>query len=227
MSSSLDAEQPFALPISEVVVLLGPPGSGKGTHALELSKELQIPHISTGDLFREAVRAQTILGLQAKTFMDLGHLVPDDLVTGMVCERITRPDCKSGYILDGFPRTILQAKALLKDPIVLHFVLDEETIIERILGRIMCKTCNRPYHQLFDPPEKEMTCNTCLKPLCRREDDQRDVILHRLHVYRQQTEPLIDFYRSGGGLLIEIDSKPEKSVVFSRCLEALGFSAIL
>jgi adenylate kinase len=214
---------------SLVVILLGPPGSGKGTHAIPLSKELAIPHISTGDLFREHIRSQTPLGIQAKGYIDLGHLVPDELVLQMVFERVSKQDCAQGYILDGFPRTLFQAKELDKKLsqtrlMVLNFQISDEKIVERVGGRIGCKGCGRPYHKKFAPPEKEMVCDTCKAPLMQREDDQEEIIRKRLQVYRVQTEPLAQYYAKKRDSFKDIDSEKGKEEVFQAVLEALSLS---
>jgi adenylate kinase len=203
---------------------MGPPGAGKGTHAAPLSQHLNIPPISTGDLFRENIRNQTPLGVKAKSFIEKGNLVPDELVLDMLFERVAKPDCKNGYILDGFPRTIPQAEALdlrlQAKVIALNFHLADSIIIERITGRIMCRSCGRPYHKKYDIPQKEMLCDECEVPLYQRDDDREEIIRKRLEVYRLQTEPLIEYYAKKK-LLCNIDSKGEKSQVFHRVLEAL------
>lgn len=210
-----------------VVLLMGPPGAGKGTHASPLKEQLRLPHISTGDLFRENIRNQTALGVKAKEYMDQGQLVPDELVLDMLFSRVVQDDCKAGYILDGFPRTIAQAKALDQRlngshrVLVLNFNLPDKTIIERVTGRIACKDCGRPYHKLFDPPQKEMACDSCQGKLYQREDDREEIIRKRLDVYRAQTQPLIDYYAKQKEVLQEIDSKQEKAQVFQAVLKAL------
>lgn len=210
-----------------VIILMGPPGAGKGTHAAPLSQTLQVPHISTGDLFRENIRSQTALGKEAKTYIDKGNLVPDELVLSMLFERVTAPDCKAGYILDGFPRTIKQAEVLderLKETnqvLVLNFNISDAIIIERVAGRIACKACGRPYHKKFDPPQNESICDSCGGPLYQREDDQEGIIRKRLDVYRAQTEPLIAYYGKQKGVLKEIYSQKEKAQVFQDVLESL------
>lgn len=215
------------LPKPLVVILMGPPGAGKGTHAAPLSSELGIPHISTGDLFRENIRAETSLGKQAKGFMDNGNLVPDELVLDMLFDRVSRQDCKAGYILDGFPRTIPQAQALDKrladkvQLVVLNFNLPDSVIIERIAGRIACKNCGRPYHKKFDPPKLDSVCDACGSNLIQRDDDKEEIIRKRLQVYREQTEPLIHYYAKQKEVLKEIDSRNEKAQVFHDVLEAL------
>lgn len=210
-----------------VVVLMGPPGAGKGTHAGPLSQQLGLPHISTGDLFRENMRAGTPLGNQAKDYIDKGNLVPDELVLDMLFDRVNRKDCKDGYILDGFPRTIAQAKALDQrlaghaQVIVLNFNLSDAAIIERVTGRIACKDCGRPYHKKFDPPQSPSLCDACGGKLIQRDDDKEEIIRKRLEVYRAQTEPLIQYYTKQKGVLKEIDSQKAKEQVFHDVLEAI------
>lgn len=209
-----------------VVILMGPPGAGKGTHAALLSQHLGVPHISTGDLFRENIRNQTPLGLSAKNYIDQGALVPDDLVLDMLFDRVAKSDCKSGYILDGFPRTIPQAKALdqrLKGHrvVVLNFQLQDAVIIERIAGRLVCRDCGRPYHKKYDPPKFSAVCDACQGALYQRDDDREAIIQKRLEVYRVQTEPLIRYYAKKRGVLREIDSRKGKEQVFQDVLEAL------
>ncbi|MBX7065823.1 MAG: adenylate kinase [Parachlamydiales bacterium] len=221
MTSRAETQKPL------VVILMGPPGAGKGTHAGPLSGQLGIPHISTGDLFRENIRAETPLGKQAKGFMDKGNLVPDELVLDMLFDRVARVDCKGGYILDGFPRTIPQAKALdirLADKVqlvVLNFNLPDAAIIERVTGRIACKDCGRPFHKKFDPPKNESICDACGGKLIQRDDDKEEIIRKRLEVYRAQTEPLIHYYAQQKEVLKEIDSRKEKAQVFHDVMEAL------
>ncbi len=210
-----------------VVILMGPPGAGKGTHAGPLSQHLSLPHISTGDLFRENIRNQTSLGRQAKGFIDQGQLVPDQLVLDMLFDRVAKADCKNGYILDGFPRTLAQAQALdqrLKNRhriLALNFNLEDTLIIERVTGRIACKDCGRPYHKTYDPPKQDLLCDSCSGTLYQRDDDKEEIIRKRLDVYRAQTEPLIAYYAQKKNALREIDSQNNKSQVFQDVLEAL------
>lgn len=183
-----------------VVILLGPPGAGKGTQAGMLKNTLQVPHISTGDLLRENVKQETSLGKEAKGYMDAGKLVPDDLILDMLFARVAEEDCTRGYILDGFPRTLEQAKAyharLGKETktIAINLALQDETIVERLGNRVVCSQCSAPYHLKNSPPKKENTCDHCNSPLLKRKDDQEDVIRKRLGVYHTQTAPLIDYY---------------------------------
>lgn len=190
------------------VVLLGPPGVGKGTVAAILSGKYSLPHISTGNMLREAAAKGTALGREAKEFMDAGQLVPDELVTKMVKERISQPDCKSGFILDGYPRTSAQARALQQFAAidaVLDFKAPFKTIVERISGRRTCRKCSATYHVRYSPPKREGVCDKCGGELYQRSDEKPGIITERLKVYEEQNKPLIDYYRNEG-LLSEIDA---------------------
>jgi adenylate kinase len=210
-----------------VVILMGPPGAGKGTHAGPLSRELKIPHVATGELFREHIRSKTPLGIKAKSYIDQGNLVPDDLVLDMLFDHLSNVDCQNGYILDGFPRTMLQAKALDKRIknhnriVALNFNLSDAAIIERITGRIACKECAHPYHKKFAPSKDGMICDLCGGELYQRDDDKEPIIRKRLEVYRAQTQPLIDYYAKQDEVLHEINSQNERAKVFHDVLEAL------
>ena len=185
------------------IVLLGPPGAGKGTHAKILSERYELPHISTGDLLRNQIQKSTPLGQRAKSFIDSGKLVPDEVVIDMMKDRLDQSDAKNGFILDGFPRTVEQGRALdqmLKARatplnLVLQFDTSEKVIVDRISGRRACPNCGTNYHIRNIPPKKEGICDKCGKPLIQRKDDQPDTILKRLAVYQEQTAPLIDFYK--------------------------------
>jgi adenylate kinase len=190
------------------IILLGGPGSGKGTQAKKLTDKLNVPQISTGDIFRGALKEGTPMGLKAKTFMDKGELVPDDVVIGVVDERLTKPDLDMGYMLDGFPRTLGQAEALDKildkqgksiDHAILVDVPDEE-LVGRLSGRRTCKNsdCGRMYHVMFNPPKKEGVCDVCGSELYQRDDDSEATIRERLVVYNNQTSPLINYYEKKG-----------------------------
>ncbi len=209
-----------------VIILLGPPGAGKGTHAAPLSGKLGLPHISTGDLFRENIRNATPLGQKVKSFMDSGNLVPDELVLDMLFDRILQPDCAKGYILDGFPRTLAQAKALdarlgnQNRVVALNFNIPDEDLIPRITGRLICKGCKKPYHKMFDPPAKQGICDVCGSSLYTRDDDTEEVVRKRLVIYHAETQPLIDYY-AAKKIVKEIDSKNAKERVFQDVLAAL------
>ena len=190
------------------IVLLGPPGVGKGTVAAILSQKYGIPHISTGNMLREAIAKGTALGKQAKEFVDAGKLVPDELVTKMVRERVVQPDCKKGFILDGYPRTSAQAKALQEFAAVgavLDFTAPFKTIVERISGRRTCRKCSATFHIKYSPPKKEGTCDKCGGELYQRSDEKPGIITERLKVYEEQNKPLIDYYRNED-LMTEIDA---------------------
>jgi adenylate kinase len=217
------AVKPFA------VILLGPPGAGKGTHAGPLSAKIGLPHISTGDLFREHIQGKTELGLLAKTCIDAGNLVPDELVLNMLFERIGREDCAKGYILDGFPRTKPQAEALSAyfgrnvHVAALYFSAPDDLLVERIVGRITCKDCARPYHLKFDPPKVAGNCDQCQRPLFQRSDDQEDVVRKRLQVYHSQTQPVIDYYANKESIFRQVAADGNKEKIFAELLSLLGF----
>jgi adenylate kinase len=194
------------------LIFFGPPGVGKGTIAKMLVEKEHIPQISTGDLLREAVKEGSELGLKAKSYMDSGKLVPDKLVINLLKERISKDDCKKGFILDGFPRTTAQAESLdnsnVKIDKVLNFKAGEETVIQRLSGRRTCKKCNAIYHITNIPPKKEGKCDKCGGELFQRDDDKPEAIKKRLDVYKQQTEPLIDFYTKKRNIVDVETEKP-------------------
>ena len=210
------------------ILLMGPPGAGKGTQAANLVKEFGIPHISTGDMFRAAVKEGTALGLQAKACMDAGKLVPDEVTIGIVKERLAKPDCKKGFILDGFPRTVEQADALsgiLKElglclTAALNITVPTADLIERAVGRRICKSCGATYHVKFNPPEKDAVCDTCSGDLYQRADDSEETMKNRLSVYEAQTKPLIDYYEKAG-VYKEIDGRQTIDAVKVAMLAAL------
>ena len=187
------------------LILLGAPGAGKGTQAAQIEKEYNIPAISTGQIIREAIAAKTALGNKMKDFIDRGELVPDDIVVEMVKERIKKDDCKNGYILDGFPRTVSQAIVMEKLPIeidvALELEVDEDIIVDRLSGRRVCEKCGTTYHQRHNPPKQEGICDNCGSALETREDDVPEIIRHRLEVYHEQTQPLKEFYKERGKLV--------------------------
>ncbi len=193
------------------LIFLGPPGAGKGTQARTLAAEQGIPQIATGDMLREAVARGTRLGLEAKSYMDRGALVPDEVVVGLVAERLDRNDAKKGFILDGFPRTVAQAEALerlIKDrdlavERVIFFEVSESELLRRLTGRRVCRGCGATYHLAFSPPKKAGRCDQCEGELYQREDDGEATVRRRLAVYAEQTSPLLDYYRSRG-LLVEV-----------------------
>jgi len=194
------------------LILLGPPGSGKGTQAERLCKQLDLPHVASGDLFRDHLKRETDLGKLARSYMDIGQLVPDDVTIAMVKERLSRSDCREGTILDGFPRTRAQAEALdlilqeLGQQLtgVLFMAVPDDVLIERLSGRRICRQCQAPYHVAFSPPREAQTCDLCGGELYQRDDDQPETIKARLDVYHQQTTPLIEFYQAAN-LLHEVD----------------------
>jgi len=210
------------------LIFLGPPGSGKGTQAKMLVDKYGIPQISTGDILREAVKEGTPLGKEAKKYMDEGKLVPDEVVVGIVRERLKEPDCTKGFILDGFPRTIPQAEALDKTleemgkgiDHVLSLEVDKEELVRRLSGRRTCKKCGAMYHIIFDPPKKDGICDRCGGELYQRDDDKEETIRERLRVYEEQTAPLIEYYRKKG-LLRPIDGVGKIEEIFARITEAI------
>lgn len=187
------------------LILLGPPGAGKGTQAAVISGKYQIPAISTGRIIRNAIAEKTPVGIEAKTYIDRGELVPDSMVVEMVKERLKEDDCQNGYILDGFPRTISQAEIMEQLPIevdvALELCVDDAVIVERLSGRRECKSCGATYHIADNPPTKEDICDQCGAPLIRRKDDVPDVIQRRIEVYKEQTEPLKAYYGAKGKLV--------------------------
>ncbi|TFH05118.1 MAG: adenylate kinase [Methanosarcina sp.] len=202
------------------IILFGPPGAGKGTQAKKLVDFYGIPQISTGDILRANVRAETELGLAAKAFMDRGDLVPDEVLIGIIKNRLNEPDCTKGFILDGYPRTLPQANALgvileeIEKPIdiILNFEVPDEELVERTSGRLMCK-CGASYHKTFNPPKKAGICDICGAEVYQRADDTEDAVKNRLEVYKKQTQPLIDYYKETG-ILITLDGTKDIDAVF-------------
>ena len=211
------------------VVLLGPPGAGKGTQAKLLQEKFSACQISTGDILRKAVAERTPLGTAAAQYIDRGALVPDDVIVGLVAERLKEKDCEKGFILDGFPRTIPQAESLdtmLRDMRLslnraLSVQVPRSVIIERLAGRRSCKNCGALAHMVFSPPKREGVCDRCGGELYQRQDDREETVAHRLKVYEQQTAPLVDYYR-GRNLLREIDGVGAVDEIRARVMEALG-----
>jgi adenylate kinase len=211
------------------LILLGPPGAGKGTQAGRIMAEYGIPHVSTGDILRSAVKNQTQMGLEAKKFMDAGELVPDSVVIGIVKDRLQEPDTAKGFLMDGFPRTIPQAEALdgVLDGLdravskVLVLLVDEDLLLKRLTGRRVCRSCQTPFHVLFTQPKKEGVCDKCGGELYQRDDDTEATVRNRLEVYRNQTEPLIDYY-DRAGLVVRIDGAQEAEATYGDIRTALG-----
>ena len=194
------------------LILLGAPGAGKGTQAAVISERLNIPQISTGNIIREALRSGTEMGLKAKSFIDSGKLVPDEVVIGIIKERLANDDCKDGFILDGFPRTIPQAEALDEMGVVIDKVIDfevpDDVIVTRLSGRRVCEKCGRPYHLIDLKPRVEGICDDCTGALIQRKDDQVDTIKARLEIYHSETEPLKGYYEAQGKLSIVDGTAP-------------------
>jgi adenylate kinase len=210
------------------LVLVGPPGAGKGTQAQFISSNLSIPKISTGDIFRSNVSGGTELGRQAKAFMDRGDLVPDEVTIAMVSSRLQEDDAQVGFLLDGFPRNVPQAETLKKMlaewdarlDIVLELVVDDDDVVRRLSGRRTCRKCGRIWHVVFDPPARQGICDDCGGELFQRDDDQEETIRHRLDVYNQQTRPLIAYYADEGTLL-GIDATGPVEEITDRAMSAL------
>lgn len=213
------------------LILLGPPGAGKGTQAKLMIEKLNIPQISTGDILREAVKNNTPLGIKAKSYMEKGLLVPDEVVVGIVKERISKDDCRGGFILDGFPRTVAQAEALedvlknmgKKIDHVISIHVEKDELIRRLAGRWTCRNCQEGYHEIFNPPGRKGVCDKCGGELYQREDDKEETVKKRLETYEQQTMPLIDYYKRKN-LLRQINGIGDIKDVFSRILKVLGIS---
>jgi len=210
------------------LVLLGPPGVGKGTQAERLAEESGLPHVSSGELFREAIKAQTPLGREAQTYIDRGELVPDKVTIAMVAERLNKPDCAEGAILDGFPRTIEQAKALddvlaqrsASVTLVPYISSATETLLQRLGGRWTCRDCQAVYHVLWNPPSEPGKCDVCGGELYQRPDDTPETHRKRIEVYLEQTAPLIEYYRQRG-LLVEINGEADIEGVYAELLAAV------
>lgn len=211
------------------IILMGGPGAGKGTQASPLVEQFHFPHISTGDMFRAAIKDGTALGLKAKSYMDAGGLVPDEVTIGIVEERLALPDCADGFLLDGFPRTLAQGSALadildrlgMKLDGVINIEVAEEVLIPRLTGRRVCRQCGASYHMVFNPPKEEGVCGQCGGELYQRSDDTVETAKNRLNVYNSQTEPLIAFYEEKG-LIKRINGDQPIDKVFQDILKALA-----
>src|SRR6056297_684737 len=210
------------------LILLGPPGAGKGTQAEGIKKEFNIPHISTGDIFRENIKNNTKLGKKAQEFMNKGLLVPDELVVNLVKDRLSKKDCEEGFLLDGFPRTIEQAKALDKElekmdqklDKAINIVVSEDILVERIVGRRICKNCKATYHIKFNPPKQEGICDKCGGELYQRDDDKEETVQNRIKVYNEETQPLVEYYENKD-LILNINGEQEINKVLEDIINNL------
>jgi len=215
------------------LILVGPPGAGKGTQAVHLAAHYNIPHISTGDIFRANIKNNTELGKLAQSYMDKGELVPDSVTNEMVKDRLTHSDAEHGFLLDGFPRNVLQAEVLRavlaekSTPLdaVLELSIDDAEIIARLSGRRTCSVCSTPFHSLYNPPKVAEICDKCGGALIQREDDREAVITRRLEVYADQTRPIISFYRNEG-LLITTSATGEVDEITQRAIAALSAAVV-
>ncbi len=215
------------------LILVGPPGAGKGTQAVHLAAHYSIPHISTGDIFRTNIKNNTELGTLAQSYMDKGELVPDSVTNEMVKDRLTWDDAQAGFLLDGFPRNVLQAEVLRavlaekSTPLdaVLELSIDDAEIISRLSGRRTCSQCSAPFHSLFNPPKVENICDNCGGALIQREDDKEATIARRLEVYAEQTKPIISFYRNEG-LLITTSARGDVTEITARAIAALTAAVV-
>ena len=211
------------------IIMLGAPGAGKGTQAKQIAAKYEIPHISTGDIFRANIKEGTALGMEAKSYMDKGQLVPDELTVKILLDRVSKDDCKNGYVLDGFPRTIPQADVLDKAVSELNDKIDyainvdvkDDNIVRRMSGRRACLNCGATYHIVNVPPKKEGICDTCGSELVIRDDDKEETVKARLLAYHEQTQPLIDYYNNKG-ILKEVDGTKDMNDVFADIVNILG-----
>ncbi len=211
------------------IIMLGAPGAGKGTQAKKIAAKYQIPHVSTGDIFRANIKNGTELGMKAKSYMDAGGLVPDEITIGMLLERIHEEDCAGGYVLDGFPRTIPQAESLTEAlkargediDYAINVDVPDDHIISRMSGRRACLACGATYHIVFNPPKQEGICDICGEKLVLRDDDKPETVQKRLDVYHSQTKPLIDYYKEAG-ILAQVDGTQDMEVVFQDIVKILG-----
>ncbi len=211
------------------LIMLGAPGAGKGTQAKKIAEKYQIPHISTGDIFRANIKAGTELGMKAKSYMDQGQLVPDEVTIGMLLDRISQDDSRNGYVLDGFPRTIPQAESLTaallargeKINYAVNVDVPDENIVNRMSGRRACLGCGATYHVMYNAPKTVDVCDACGEKLVLRDDDQPETVQKRLRVYHEQTQPLIDYYNKEG-ILVEVDGTQDMEKVFQDIVKVLG-----
>lgn len=211
------------------LIIMGPPGAGKGTQAALIKNTLNIPHISTGDMFREAIKNETPLGLEAKKYIDNGELVPDSVTIGLVKERLSNKDCQKGFLLDGFPRTIPQAEALdgilkelnIKLDAVINIAVDDAILVDRIVGRRVCPKCKAGYHITNLKPKVDGICDVCGEKLVQRKDDTEETVKNRLNVYANQTKPLLEYYDSYG-IVKTIDGVGDIDVIFNNIKSELG-----
>ena len=211
------------------IILLGPPGAGKGTQAAGIVEKYSIPHISTGDIFRKNIKEGTDLGRKAKEYIDQGLLVPDELTVGLVTDRITQADCKNGFMLDGFPRNVAQAGHLdaflhqvnISLDKVVNIEVDKSILVGRAVGRRICKSCGATYHVEFNPPKVEGVCNVCQGELYQRADDTEETVSKRIQVYLDETKPLVDYY-SSQGIIANINGQQSINTVFEDIVNALG-----
>lgn len=211
------------------IIMLGAPGAGKGTQAKKIAEKYSIPHISTGDIFRANIKGGTELGMKAKSYMDQGQLVPDEVTIGMLLDRISEADCENGYVLDGFPRTIPQAESLTaaleqrgeKIDYAVNVDVPDENIVTRMSGRRACLACGATYHIVYSAPKTEGVCDTCGEKLVIREDDKPETVQKRLTVYHDQTQPLIDYYQNAG-ILVTVDGTKNLNDVFADITAILG-----
>jgi len=210
------------------LVLLGPPGAGKGTQASAITKRYNIPHISTGDIFRANIKEGTDLGKKAKEYMDKGLLVPDDIVVSIVKDRLTKEDCKNGFLLDGFPRTVNQADALdielekmgFRLDKVINIDVEKDELINRAIGRRICKKCGATYHVEFNPPKQSGKCDVCGEGLYQRDDDTEETVSKRIEVYLKETKPLIEYYTKKG-IILNVDGKQSIEKVYEDIVKSL------
>lgn len=206
------------------IIMLGAPGAGKGTQARQLGLRYSIPHISTGDILRDSVKNRTSLGLKAKSYLDKGKLVPDEVIIDVVKERLSKDDCRSGFILDGFPRTIPQAESLnshTPDVRVINIHVDEAELVKRLSGRRVCRKCGANYHIIYSPPTNEGICNMCGGELYQRDDDTEDTIKARLQIYKNQTAPLIEYYKKRN-ILFTVSGRGSIQDIFNEILKVLN-----